>query len=101
MAGMEHGASSSPPTSTEMPSRKRLQYGLIFFSVYLLFYAGFVLLSAFAPSLMERKPFAGVNLAVLYGLGLIVLAFVMALLYDWICRALAGRDAQKAGETRN
>ena len=29
----------------------------------------------------------GINLAVLYGLGLIVVAFLLALLYDWLCRA--------------
>jgi uncharacterized membrane protein (DUF485 family) len=61
--------------------------GLILFFIYLALYGGFVLLNAFSPSTMEATPFAGVNLAIWYGFGLIVAALVMALLYGWLCRA--------------
>jgi len=57
------------------------------FFVYLLFYAGFVLINATAPELMERTPLAGLNLAVLYGFALIVMAFVLSMIYG----VLAGR----------
>lgn len=66
---------------------------MILFFCYLALYSGFVLLNAFAPKLMAETPFAGVNLAVLYGLGLILVAFVLAVLYDWLCRLVAG-DAE-------
>lgn len=65
------------------PSNTRL--GLILFAVYTVFYGGFVLLSAFAPGSMEATPLAGVNLAVLYGFGLIIGAFVLALVYGFLC----------------
>ena len=34
---------------------------------------------------MEATVFAGQNLAVVYGFGLIVLAFVMGIIYDILC----------------
>ena len=55
--------------------------GLILFGLYLLLYGGFVLLNAFSPTTMERTPVAGVNLAILYGFGLIIAALVMSLIY--------------------
>lgn len=69
-----------------MPQRNA-RIGLVLFAVYLLLYGGFVLLAAFSPKTMERTPAAGVNLAVWYGFGLIVGAFLLALLYGWLCRA--------------
>lgn len=68
--------------------------GFILFGIYLLLYGGFVCLSAFAPETMERTPLAGVNLAILYGFGLIVAAFVLALLYG----VLSGKSERGAGE---
>jgi uncharacterized membrane protein (DUF485 family) len=67
--------------------------GLVFFALYLALYAGFVLINAFAPQLMEWTPLAGVNLAIWYGFGLIVAALVFALAYGWACRAVAIDDA--------
>jgi uncharacterized membrane protein (DUF485 family) len=61
--------------------------GLALFAVYLMFYCGFVLVSAFAPESMEVLPLAGVNLAVWYGFGLIILAIALAIVYGWACRA--------------
>jgi uncharacterized membrane protein (DUF485 family) len=64
--------------------------GLTLFAIYLVFYSGFVLLAAFAPAVMERTPFAGVNLAIWYGLALIIVAFVLALVYGWARRSDVG-----------
>ena len=55
--------------------------GLVLFFLYLLLYGGFVLLNAFWPETMEATPIAGVNVAILYGAGLIFAAFVLALVY--------------------
>ncbi len=75
---------------TDSPSSER-QYnttlGLKLFVVYTLFYLGFVLISAFAADLMETVAFAGLNLAIVYGFGLIVSAFVLALVYGVMCRS--------------
>ena len=51
------------------------------FLLYVLLYSGFVLLNTFAPDTMERTPIAGVNLAISYGFGLILAAFVLSLVY--------------------
>jgi uncharacterized membrane protein (DUF485 family) len=72
----------------------------VLFVFYLVFYGGFVLLNAFAPSAMERTPFAGVNLAVLYGLALIAVALVLALFYDWLCRFLVARRPRDTEDAR-
>ncbi|MCA9056298.1 MAG: DUF485 domain-containing protein [Planctomycetaceae bacterium] len=72
---------------------RNARIGLILFAVYLLFYGGFVGLNAFSPETMESTPVAGVNLAILYGFALIIVAFVLALLYGALCRAgKAGND---------
>lgn len=60
--------------------------GVILLLVYVLFYGGFMALSAFRPAAMAGSPFGGANLAVLYGFGLIVLALVLALVYMMVCR---------------
>jgi uncharacterized membrane protein (DUF485 family) len=67
-------------------ANRNMRIGLTLFTVYLLFYGGFVGLNAFSPETMESTPVAGVNLAVLYGCALIVAAFVLALLYGVLCR---------------
>jgi uncharacterized membrane protein (DUF485 family) len=66
--------------------QRNARLGIVLFFIYLVLYAGFVLLAAFAPDVMERTPAAGVNLAVWYGFGLIAAALVLALIYGWLCR---------------
>jgi uncharacterized membrane protein (DUF485 family) len=58
--------------------------GLTLFAIYLIVYGGFVLLNAFAPDVMKLKPIPGVNLAVIYGFALILLAFGLAMIYGVI-----------------
>ncbi|MBW3543696.1 MAG: DUF485 domain-containing protein [Planctomycetes bacterium] len=69
-----------------MPARNA-RIGLVLFAVYLVLYGGFVFLNAFSPRAMEAKPLFGVNLAILYGFGLIVAALVLALAYGFLCRS--------------
>lgn len=86
MAGFGHGGSH--PVEQEDPRvvGRNARHGMRLFLIYLAFYAGFVGLNAFAPRQMEVSPAFGVNLAILYGCGLIVLAMVLALIYCWQCR---------------
>ena len=60
--------------------------GFVLFVAYSLLYGGFVFLNAFAAPVMEITPIAGVNLAILYGFGLIITALVLALIYGYLCR---------------
>jgi uncharacterized membrane protein (DUF485 family) len=63
--------------------------GVILFVVYVLFYGGFMGLSAFSPKAMAVPVLFGLNLAVAYGFALIVAALVLALVYMAVCRAAA------------
>ena len=66
---------------------RNARIGFMLFGVYLLLYGGFVLLNAFAPETMEAMPIEGVNLAIIYGFGLIVAALVLALIYGFVCKS--------------
>jgi uncharacterized membrane protein (DUF485 family) len=66
--------------------------GLWLFFIYLAFYAGFMGLATFAPQAMGTPVLAGVNLAITYGVGLIVAALVVAAIYMGFC----GRNAKLA-----
>jgi uncharacterized membrane protein (DUF485 family) len=72
------------------PEPRHARLGLWLFSLYVVAYAGFVGLNAFAPAAMEQPAVGGVNLAVASGVGLITGAFALALAYAWLCRAPAG-----------
>ena len=75
--------------------------GMILFGIYLLLYGGFVVINAFAADAMEATPVAGVNLAILYGFGLIVAALILALLYGALCDDESdspGKEKTEVGE---
>jgi len=68
--------------SEETPSQKHnRKVGLWLFVVYLAMYAGFVGITAADYKLMGLEVFGGINIAIVYGMGLIVMAFVLAIVY--------------------
>jgi uncharacterized membrane protein (DUF485 family) len=80
-------AHSAPALRTpEEVFNARLGIGLFF--LYLTIYAGFVLLSAFSPDEMGKPLdlFGGLNVAIVYGMGLILAALVLAAVYILMCR---------------
>lgn len=85
------------PVEDEPPelSAQNARFGRKLFAIYLLLYAGFMLINAFAPSVMARPALAGVNVAIIYGLTLILGAFVLAVVYMIGCRQAAIRFADK------
>lgn len=62
----------------------KTRLGIYMFIFYTLFYAGFIAINSIQPTLFEMT-FGGLNLAVLYGIGLIVFAFILALIYNSLC----------------
>ncbi|MEE4176312.1 MAG: DUF485 domain-containing protein [Bacteroides sp.] len=66
-------------------SRRKTRLGLILFFVYAVIYAVFVLLGLFFTDTLGMIVFSGLNLAVVYGFGLILLAFLMGLIYSLVC----------------
>lgn len=73
------------PSGKDPASPFKMRLGIWMFFVYGLIYAGFVVINLTNPLLMERVVLLGLNLAVVYGFGLIVLALVLALVYNHIC----------------
>lgn len=75
------------PELGQTPAQRRnSRMGLALFALYVAFYAGFVALAAFRLDLMARPVFAGVNLAIIYGFGLIAGALFLAVLYMLLCK---------------
>lgn len=95
MAGFGHGPAHPAEVEDPRIAARNARQGMRLFVVYLVFYAGFVGLNAFAPRQMEATPAFGVNLAILYGCGLIVAAMVLALIYCWQCRATPAVPSDK------
>lgn len=73
------------PLFGQRMNSRNSRIGLFLFFLYLFFYGGFVLISAFSPGTMATMPIPGINLAIVYGFGLIVAAFVLALVYGVVC----------------
>lgn len=83
-----------PPEARDLPvERHNARLGLVLFAVYLAGYGAYVLVNAFAPAVMDRVAFAGINVAVASGMALIVGAIVLALLYSKLCKLPHGGRA--------
>jgi len=57
------------------------------FIAYCLFYAGFVAINLLSPKAMAAIILMGLNLATVYGFALIIVALIMALIYNALCTA--------------
>lgn len=86
----------SPAPAPEAARNSR--YGLALFFLYLAGYAGFMALSAFRHDAMRAPALFGVNLAIVYGLGLILGAVVLAVLYVVLCHSPAAAPRQQGGD---
>lgn len=78
-------------------SAYKTRLGVRMFIPYALFYAGFVVLTLTNPTALEKEFFAGLNLAVVYGMGLIVVALILALIYNHLCSRKEAILAAKSG----
>jgi len=90
---------ANSPTEKDHAIAYKTKLGVRMFFAYALVYAGFVLINIIKPILMEKEIIFGLNLAVVYGFGLIILSLVMALIYNYFCakeeKALNGKSAQE------
>ncbi len=93
---MSHEPSAPLAEDAVVGYKRRL--GVWMFIAYFLFYAGFVALNLASPQAMESKVFMGLNLATVYGFALIVVALIMALIYDSLCRAREAAVRVEAAE---
>ncbi len=65
----------------------KVSLGAWMFLFYAIIYIGFVAINVSKPVLMEKIVFLGLNLAVVYGFGLIIFAMILALIYNALCTA--------------
>ncbi|MCD4830869.1 MAG: DUF485 domain-containing protein [Anaerohalosphaeraceae bacterium] len=76
--------------------------GIKLFLVYAVIYAGFVAINVIKPVLMEKEIIFGLNLAVVYGFGLIIFALLLAVFYNHLCikreKAANGSNAKGGQE---
>ena len=81
MAGLEPAQANQEQIRDPISERHNARLGLLLFAIYFAVYASYVAINAFWPSLMDIVPVAGLNWAVVAGLGLIIGAIVLATIY--------------------
>jgi len=74
------------PSGKDLAADYKKRVGLQMLVIYTVIYAGFVAVNVTTPLSMETEVLFGLNLACVWGMGLIVLALVLALVYDAMCR---------------
>jgi uncharacterized membrane protein (DUF485 family) len=91
----------APDSGPDPATVYKTRLGLWMFLFYCVFYAGFVMINVLTGgTAMQAIVMAGMNLAVVYGMGLIVLALVMALIYNHLCTAKERELATRAQQER-
>ena len=76
----QHGHEQYP---NSLSYKKNL--GILMFVIYTVVYAVFIAINIFKAELMEAPVFAGLDLAIVYGFGLILFALVEAFIYNILC----------------
>jgi uncharacterized membrane protein (DUF485 family) len=90
---MAHGPATEWKKEKSEGFKSRL--GLIMFGIYVPVYLGFVLLCCFNPKGVGASV-GSLNVAIVFGFGLIILAIVQALIYNSICSRRENKDAAEA-----
>ncbi len=93
---MLHEPAAASKHDPATPYKMRL--GAWMFWFYLIIYAGFIAVNIVSPLTMEKIVVMDLNLAVVYGFGLIIVALLQALIYDFACNAKEIELAKPAGE---
>ena len=76
---------SAQQSAEDRASPYKTRVGVRMFVVYALIYVGFIAINVINPLLMETIIFAGLNLAIVYGFGLIILAIILAIIFNAMC----------------
>lgn len=92
---MSHGPSTVWKEDRSIKYKSRL--GVVMFLIYALIYGGFIGINVAFPQWM-RIDVGSLNVAIVYGFGLIILAIVQAFIYNHLC-TLAERRAEKENES--
>jgi uncharacterized membrane protein (DUF485 family) len=72
--------------SHKSSEQRKSNIGVRMTILYAIIYSGFVVLSVYFPALMGVNSIFGLNLAIAYGLGLIIIAIIFAIIYNLLVR---------------
>ena len=86
-------------TEKDAASDWKAKLGIKLFWLYCIIYMGFVGIAVFATEAMKITVLAGVNLAIIYGLALIIFAIILGLIYNHLCTKKEDEMSAKEGET--
>ena len=81
---MDHGPTTD--WGKDKASSFKTRVGIWMFVLYAIIYAGFILINTINPKLMGSD-IGSLNLAIIYGFGLIIFAVMLAIIYNAICTA--------------
>jgi uncharacterized membrane protein (DUF485 family) len=79
---LDHGPATEWKEDRSEDYKSRL--GLIMFAIYLVIYLVFILISVISPKTLGMD-IGSLNLAIVYGFGLIIIAIIQAILYNLMC----------------
>jgi len=79
---MEHGPATE--WRVEKSRAYKTKLGLIMFAIYTPIYLAFIIISVVSPSFMGIDV-GSLNVAIVYGFGIIILAIIQAIIYNIIC----------------
>ena len=80
---MSHGPATQWKENKTL-DKKKARLGVVMFIIYTVIYAGFILINVFDNPII-RISVGDLNVAIVYGFGLIALALVLAIIYNQIC----------------
>ncbi|HEY8909462.1 MAG TPA: DUF485 domain-containing protein [Desulfosporosinus sp.] len=90
---MSHGPATEWKENQAL-DKKKSRLGVLMFIIYTVVYAGFILINVMDNKVM-RMTIGDLNVAIVYGFGLIILALVLAIIYNQICT-----NAEKVSEDK-
>jgi uncharacterized membrane protein (DUF485 family) len=82
-------------------SEWKAKLGIKLFWLYCVIYMGFVGIAVFSPETMRIKVLAGTNLAIIYGMALIIFAIILGLVYNHVCTKKEDEMNAKEGEAKS
>lgn len=91
---MSHGPSTVWKDDSSTKYKARL--GVIMFLIYALIYSSFIFINVAYPQWMKVS-IGSLNVAIVYGFGLIIIAIVQAFIYNHLC-TLSERKAMREEE---
>ncbi len=80
---MADATAEDKPIAYKSPNER---LGLILFLLYFVLYGSFIIITVYDYTILGREVFAGINLAIVYGMTLIIAAIVLAVLYAFMAK---------------